>query len=67
MECRKRTFAGKAATLGGAVIDPAGLPVAAAEVRLDGAAVATAVVPSFRSGGGRLETRGARAPPPDFA
>ena len=64
MECRKRAVAGKVTPLD--EIGIACLP-AGTDLRRQGAAVATAVVPPFLPGSGRIAPRGARAPPLTFA
>jgi hypothetical protein len=65
MECCKRPVAGKITPLDGG--DGIGCPPAQVVFRLEDADVATAIVPQCRSGSGRIETRGARAPPFHFA
>lgn len=66
MECRKRPVAGKSTPLDGGGIDFACLS-ANTDVRMDGTAVNAAIVPPFGAGSGRIQTRGARAPPRSFA
>lgn len=65
-ECRKRAVAGKMTPLGSAGFDPACLPAVSVARRGKAGADAATVLP-LAQGDGRHETRGARAPPPNFA
>ncbi|WP_439617444.1 hypothetical protein [Shinella sp.] len=65
LECRKRPVAGKVTPLDGG--DGIGCPPAQGILRVADADVAVAIVPQCRCGSGRIETRGARAPPFHFA
>jgi hypothetical protein len=66
VECRKRPVAGKVTPLDGARADPVCLPAQAAFRLADMAGVVAIVSPSG-SGSGRMQMRGARAPPLNFA
>jgi hypothetical protein len=66
IECRKRVIAGKVASFDGLEGSFACLP-AGYGLGLEGLVAAIAVVPMSDCGAGRVEMRGARAPPSNFA
>lgn len=66
IDCRKRAVAGKVTPLDNPIAGLACLPVQA-QLRLEGVFAAPALVLPFRPGSEALETRGARAPPWNFA
>ncbi|MEW9613033.1 hypothetical protein AB3G45_04155 [Shinella sp. S4-D37] len=66
MECRKRVVAGKATSIERPGTDLACLPARAA-FGVEGAVAALAVVLAPDPGAGRMDKRGARAPPLNFS